>query len=91
MQKNKVMNLAIHNTLGVQVYPLNVNDLTPRIRFTSGGGKSCGISICITYTLMYCSNDSIVHAECVLTVYLYGCTCAHVQCAVYKCVVRSVH
>ena len=40
---------------------------------------------------MYCSIDSIVHAECVLTVYLYGCTCAHVQCAVYKCVIRSVH
>lgn len=54
-----------------------------------GGG--CGISICITYTLMYCSINSIVHAECVLTVYLYGCTCAHVQCAVYKCVVCSVH
>ena len=54
-------------------------------------GGRCGISICITYTLMYCSVDSIVHAECVLTVYLYGCTCAHVQCAVYMCVVRSVH
>ena len=40
MQKNKVMNLVIHNTLGVQVYPLNVNDLSPRMRFTSDGGKS---------------------------------------------------
>ena len=39
---------------------------------------------------MYCSIDSIVHAECVLTVYLYGCILVRMCSVLYISVLYAV-
>ena len=43
------------------------------------------VHVCMYWVLQY-----IVHAECILTVCEYACTCAHVQCVVCKCVVHGI-